>query len=159
LVNPRAADAAGGSNSLKRVRGWGQAARLVTDRARVEQGASLSAVAVNDRFLYYSLAYYGRDYFGRPGAAPLTYWMRTGRPENQAEASAPLTTADGSRVLAVAYEGWYVGEMTGDFARTLGREIDNIWLDPKHQRKMVMFVGEGFSPAPRDPVTGLPRRP
>jgi hypothetical protein len=50
-------------------------------------------------------------------------------------------------------------EMAGDFARTLGREIDTVWLDRKHQRKLVLFVGEGFRPAPRDPVSGLPRRP
>jgi 4-amino-4-deoxy-L-arabinose transferase-like glycosyltransferase len=159
LVNPRAMDAVGGSNSLKRVRGWAETARLVTDRARVEQGAGLSTVAVNNRFLYYALAYYGRDYFGRPGAPPLTYWLRTTRPENQAEANAPLDARDGKRVLAVAYEGWLLDEMTGDFPRVLGREIDSIWLDRKHQRRIVMFVGEDFRPAPRDPVSGLPRRP
>jgi 4-amino-4-deoxy-L-arabinose transferase-like glycosyltransferase len=159
LVNPRAMDALGGSNSLKRVRGWAQTARLVADRARVEKGAGLSTVAVNNRFLYYALAYYGRDYFGRPGAPPLTYWLRTTKPANQAEASAPLDTRDGRRVLAVAYEGWLLDEMTGDFERVLGREIDSVWLDRKHQRRIVMFVGEDFRPAPRDPVTGLPRRP
>lgn len=158
-VNPRAGDALGGSNGLKRLRGWAQTARLVTDRARVEEGAGLTAVAVNDRFLYYALAYYGRDYFGRPGAAPLAYWLRTGRPGNQAEASAPLGAQNGARVLGVAYEGWMLDEMTGDFARALGREIDSVWLDRKHQRKIVLFVGEGFRPAPRDPVSGLPRRP
>lgn len=159
VVNPRAIDAVGGSNSLKRVRGWEQAARLVTDRASVEEGGGLSAVAVNDRFLYYALAYYGRDYFGRPGAPPLVYWLRAASPANQAEASAPLDQRNGSRVLGVAYEGWHLDEMTGDFARILGREIDSVWLDPRHQRKMVLFVGEGFTPAPRDPVTGLPKRP
>jgi 4-amino-4-deoxy-L-arabinose transferase-like glycosyltransferase len=159
LVDPRAVDAIGGSNSLKRVRGWSQTARLVTDRARVEEAGGLSSVAVNNRFLYYALAYYGRDYFGRPGAPPLTYWLRTGKPANQAEASAPLDPGDGSRVLGVSYEGWRLDEMTGDFGRVLGREIDSIWLDRKHQRRLVMFVGEDFRPAPRDPVTGLPRRP
>jgi 4-amino-4-deoxy-L-arabinose transferase-like glycosyltransferase len=159
LVNPRAMDAIGGSNSLKRVRGWSETARLVTNRAVVEAGAGLSTVAVNNRFLYYALAYYGRDYFGRPGAAPLTYWLRTTKPANQAEANAPLNAEDGRRVLAVAYEGWLLDEMTGDFARVLGREIDSVWLDRKHQRKIVMFVGEDFRPAPRDPLTGLPRQP
>jgi hypothetical protein len=158
-VNPRVADALGGSNGLKRLRGWQQTARLVTDRARAEEPAGLSAVAVDNRFLYYALAYYGRDYFGRPGAAPLTYWLRIGRPANQAEASAPLDARHGARVLAVDYEGRMGEEMAGDFARTLGREIDTVWLDRKHQRKLVLFVGEGFRPAPRDPVSGLPRRP
>jgi hypothetical protein len=159
IVNPRIADALGGSNSLKRVRGWSQTAQLVTDRAQVEQGAGLSAVAVNDRFLYYALAYYGRDYFGRPGAPPLTYWLRRAAPANQAEASAPLGPRDGARVLAVAYEGWFADEMGGDFGHAVGREIDAVSLDAKHRRRIVMFVGEGFRAAPRDPVSGLPRRP
>jgi len=114
---------------------------------------------VNNRFLFNALAYYGRDYFGRPGSPPLTYWLLTTKAGNQAESSAPLDTSNGARVLAVAYEGWELDNMTGDFTRILGREIDSVWLDRKHQRKIVMFIGEGFRPAPRDPVTGLPIRP
>lgn len=158
LVQPKAADALGGSNSLKRLRGWSDAAKIVTERARVEQTAGLSAVAVNNRFLYYALAYYGRDYFRSPGAPPLTYWLLTGRPENQAETSAPLDAAHGARVLGVIYEGNYRELMLGDFTRVLGRELDTIVLDPKHRRKLELFVGEGFNPRPRtgpvsDPTT------
>lgn len=156
VTDPKIADTAGVSNGLKRLRGWSASAKLVTDRARIEEDSGLSSVAVNNRFLYYALAYYGRDYFGQPGAPPLTYWLRTGKPANQAEASAPLGEKSGVRVLAVAYEGWMVDEMTGDFSRVMGREIDSVWLDRKHRRKIVMFVGQGFHPAPRDPATGLP---
>jgi 4-amino-4-deoxy-L-arabinose transferase-like glycosyltransferase len=159
LVQPRTADALGGANSLKRLRGWSQTARLVTDRAKVEEDAGLSAVAVNNRFLYYALAYYGRDYFLRPGAPPLTYWLLTGKPANQAESSAPLDAKVGTRVLGVLYEGNYRSQMMGDFTRAIGREIDSISLDPRHQRRLEMFVGEGFRPQPRDPVSGLPKRP
>ena len=70
------ADSLGAANSLKR------AARLVADRRgwslrpRPRGGAGgLTAIAVNNRFLYYALAYYGRDYFGEPGAPPLTIWL------------------------------------------------------------------------------------
>ena len=157
LVQPRAADAVGAGNSLKRLRGWSATARLVTDRAKVEEDAGLSAIAVDDRFVFYSLAYYGRSYFGRPDAPPLVYWLLTGKPGNQAESSAPLTPKLGTRVLAVSFEGWHTREMADDFGRTLGRELDNVWLDRKHQRRIEMFVGYGFRPQPRDPVTGLPR--
>ena len=64
----------------------------------------LTAIAVNNRFLYYALAYYGRDYFSEPLAAPLKIWLRGTSAGNQAEASAPLTAANGQRVLAIAYE-------------------------------------------------------
>jgi hypothetical protein len=156
LVQPKVADAVGGSNSLKRLRGWSAAAKLVVDRARIEEDGGLTSVAVNNRFLYYALAYYGRDYFRAPGAPPLTYWLLTGKPENQAETSAPLDAKTGVRVLGVAFEGWHRAEMEGDFNRALGREIDNVYLDRKHSRRIEMFVGQGFNPKPRDPKTGLP---
>jgi 4-amino-4-deoxy-L-arabinose transferase-like glycosyltransferase len=159
LVDPRAGNALGAANSLKRLRGWSQTAKIVVDRARIESPAGLSAVAVNDRFTYYALAYYGRSYFGAPGAPPLVYWLLTGKPENQAEASAPLTPQLGKRVLAVAYEGWFLRDMEGDFSRALGHEIDSVFLDPKHQRRLELFVGEDFHAAPRDPLTGRPRPP
>jgi len=159
LVQPRAADALGGSNSLKRLRGWSQTAELVTERARVEAPAGLTAIAVNNRFTYYALAYYGRAYFREPGAAPLTSWMLTGKPENQAESSAPLDVAHGRRVLGVIYEGNHRDLMMGDFTRVLGRELDSVFLDRKHQRRIELFVGEGFNPRPRDPVTGRPTPP
>ena len=75
---------------------------------------------------------------------------------NQAEASAPLTRARGQRVLAVAYEGWFNAEMAADFAGVTAPEIDDVWLDRKHQRVLQMFVGEDFQPRPRNPKTGYP---
>ena len=159
LVQPRTADMLGAGNSLKRLRGWSATARLVTDRAKVEEDAGLSAVVVDDRFTFYSLAYYGRDYFGRPGAPQLIYWLLTGKPANQAEASAPLTAKLGTRVLGVSFEGWHTRLMMADFRRSLGREVDKVWLDRKHQRRIDMFVGQGFQPQPRDPVSGRRRPP
>jgi len=159
LVQPRTADILGAGNSLKRLRGWSEASRLITDRAMVEEPAGLSAVAVDDRFLFYSLAYYGRDYFRAPGAPPLVYWLLTGKPANQAESSAPLTPALGTRVLAVSNEGWHTKMMANDFAETKGPELDHVWLDRKRQRRIDMFVGLGFQPRPRDPRTGRPIPP
>ena len=125
-------------------------------RARVEEPAGLSAIAVNNRFLYDALAYYGRDYLREPLAPRLTIWVRGAAAGNQAEATAPLTPANGQRVLAVAYERWFDTEMARDFTRPLGVEIDDIWLDRKHRRVLETFVGEGFRPQPRDPKTGHP---
>lgn len=147
VLLPRLADHAGVANSFKRAKGWDQATRLVLQRAAAEPG--LTAIAVNNRFLYYALAYYGRDYFANPFNPPLRAWLIADHPQNQAEASAPLTPAAGGRVLAVAYEGWFLPQMTADFRATSGREIDSISLDRKHSRKLQMFVGEGFSPRPR----------
>jgi 4-amino-4-deoxy-L-arabinose transferase-like glycosyltransferase len=159
VVQPTVADAIGASNSLKRVRGWRATVQMITQRARAEGPGGLTAIAVNDRFLFYAMAYYGRDYLKRPGAPPLSYWLLTGEPENQAETNAPLTPALGGRVLAVSFKSRYVEAMMNDFARTSGRELDTISLDRKHARKLEMFIGEGFEPKPRDPVTGRPIPP
>ena len=156
VISPTLADRAGASNSLKRARGWRETADAVVRRARVEAPAGLTAIAVNNRFLFYALAYYARDYLAEPLAPKLTVWIRGTAPGNQAEAASPLTPALGQRVLAVANERWVDTEMARDFARVLGPEIDDVFLDRKHQRQTEMFVGEGFAPRPRYPKTGYP---
>ena len=155
-LQPRLGDDLGQANSLKRARGWDQTAEIVLRRARAEAPGGLSAIAVNNRFLYYSLAYYGRDYFREPLAAPLKMWIRGVGVGNQAEASAALTPADGQRVLLVAIEGWFDTEMTRDFATTADKELADVFLDRKHQRNLETFVGETFRRQPRDPLTGYP---
>jgi len=59
-------------------------------------------------------------------------------------------------VLVVANERWFDTEMARDFARVLGPELDDIFLDRRHRRQIEMFVGQGFAPKPRDPKTGYP---
>jgi 4-amino-4-deoxy-L-arabinose transferase-like glycosyltransferase len=155
-ISPALADRLGASNSLKRARGWRETAQAVVQRARVEAPAGLTAIAVNNRFLFYGLAYYARDYLAEPLAPKLTVWVRGTAAGNQAEAASPLTPALGRRVLAVANERWFDTEMARDFARVLAPEIDDIFLDRKHQRQIEMFVGESFAPQPRNPATGYP---
>jgi 4-amino-4-deoxy-L-arabinose transferase-like glycosyltransferase len=155
-LSPAAAEALGAANSFKRAKGWKTTTEMVIARVRVEEAVGLSAIAVNNRFLYYSMAYYGRDFFANPAAPPLKAWLLADVPRNQAETSAPLTPESGQRVLAVAYEGWRREEMMDDFAASGGLEIANISLDRKNRRRIEMFVGEGFAPKPRDPATGLP---
>jgi len=155
-VSPSLADRAGAANSLKRARGWRQTAEAVVRRARNEAPAGLSAIAVNNRFLFYSLAYYARDYLAEPLSPKLTMWIRGTGPGNQAEAQAPLTPALGQRVLVVANERWFDTEIARDFGRALGPELDDVFLDRRHQRQIEMFVGLGFAPKPRDAKTGYP---
>lgn len=156
VVSPALADRVGLANGLKRARGWEETTRIILDRAAREPG--LTAIAVNNRFLFYAIAYYGRDQLG-PGAPPLTSWLLMEGPRNQAETAAPLTPALGRKVLMVSYEGWRRREMEADFARAYDREIASVRLDPDHRRRVEMFTGERFSPRPRDPVSGLPTPP
>jgi len=156
VISPALADKVGLANGLKRARGWSQTADMILDRAFRER--DLTAIAVNNRFLFYATAYYGRDRLAELGV-PLASWLLMEGPRNQAETAAPLTPAIGRRVLMVSYEGWRRGEMEADFGRASGVEIGSVWLDRRHKRKIEMFVGEGFNPRPRDAVSGLPPRP
>lgn len=156
VASPSLADRVGLANGLKRARGWEQTANIILDRAEREPG--LTAIAVNNRFLFYAVSYYGRDRLGL-STPPLASWLLMEGPQNQAEITAPLTREIGGRVLMVSYEGWRREEMQADFARASGLEIASVWLDPKHKRKVEMFVGEAFAPRPRDEVSGLPTPP
>ena len=154
VTSPGFADRLGLANGLKRARGWSQTTDVILNRAALEPG--LTAIAVNNRFLFYAISYYGRD---RAGSPPLASWLLMDGPRNQAETTAPLTPAIGRRVLMVSYEGWRRAEMQADFAETHGIEIASIGLDRRRKRKIEMFVGEGFSPRPRDLLSGRPTPP
>ena len=154
-ASPAVAGALGLDNGFKRARGWSATAEAVA--RRVQAGPGWSAVATDNRFLFNALAYYGRDVFGRPGSPPLTIWVRKAGPENQAETTAPLTAAAGGRVLVVSIVPDYRPLMARDFQgwRFLGAEEPR--LDRKRTREVAFFAASGYRPAPRDPVTGLPR--
>jgi len=161
MVNPKAADLTGLSNGFKRVRGWDQTVQAIIDRTREEQAlrGEVSAVAMDDRFVYNAAAYYGRDYFGQPGAPPLRMWVHEAHPQNQAETEAPLDAHYGRRALIVSLEGGYRPEIEQDFKATSGLQIARVRLDKKRSRRIDLFVAEGFAPLPRDPLTGLPPEP
>lgn len=161
VLNQDFADRVGLSNSFKRAKGWEQLTEQIGERALREPRGSLTAIAVNDRFLFNAAAYYGRDYFGRNGEPPLKMWVREAHPQNQAETVAPLTIANGKRVLAVALEQVYRDEMAADFGKVSNEQIISVWLDRKRKRRAELFIGEAFTPAPRDPVSGkpIPKRP
>jgi 4-amino-4-deoxy-L-arabinose transferase-like glycosyltransferase len=156
-LRPGLAEPLGISNSFKRAKGWAAITERIVERAQL--AGPYTAVAVNDRFLFNAAAYYGRDYFGAPGTPPLVMWLRAASPQNQAETTAPLTTGNGGRVLAVALEQTWRDEMVADFAATSGREIFSVRLDEKRRRRAEIFNGERYAPRPRDPRTGLPTPP
>jgi 4-amino-4-deoxy-L-arabinose transferase-like glycosyltransferase len=161
-ADPTIADRLGRSNDIKRVRGWARMTEEVVRRTRLEQlNGGLSAVAVDDRFLFNSLSYYGRDFFGGPDAPPLRVWLRHGHAGNQAEATAPLTPVLGRRVLAVSIEGIQAPRIAADFRTARTVEIVSLLLSPKcrfktgekpekfdHRcrRRATLMLGEDFRP-------------
>jgi 4-amino-4-deoxy-L-arabinose transferase-like glycosyltransferase len=156
-LRPELAEPVGLANGFKRAKGWAELTDAVLERASL--AGPYSAIAVNDRFAFNAMAYYGRGYFAEPGAPPLVMWLRAATAQNQAETEAPLTRANGSRVLGVALEKTWRDEMVADFQAVSGREIVSTRLDRKNRRSAELFNGERFAPRPRDPRTGLPTPP
>jgi hypothetical protein len=147
VAAPKTADAMGAANSFKRARGWQESVEAITRLARIDP--SITAVAVDNRFLFNEAAYYGRDFFAGPGAPPLTMWVSGPVARNQAEAEAPLTPALGARVLGASHEGVYRDRMIADFQAAKVVEIARVRLDPKHYRRVELLMGEGFKPRAR----------
>lgn len=152
---PTLADRAGLGGSFKRVRGWETGAERILEAAdRLGPGA---VIATDDRFLYNSLAYYGRDRLAAPGAPDLAMWVREAHANNQAEAVDPLTVAQGQRpVLMASIETRFRHEFVADFSAFDGWTDASVRLDPTRTRDLAIGVGHGFQPRPRDPETGLP---
>lgn len=166
-ANPRIVDQLAMSNSIKRLRGWEEASEIVIDRARTEAlNGGVTAIAVEDRFLFNSLAYYGRDFFAEPGAPPLTIWVRD-KAGNQAEAEAPLTPAKGGRVVVAILDdrkGARQARIAADFRKADVIDVQRLTLsipckgkpgesDAKYDhrcvRRVTLMLGEGFAPVER----------
>jgi hypothetical protein len=126
--------------------------------ARAAAHPDLSAIAVDDRFLFNAMAYYGRDRLAA-GAPPLTAWVREATPQNQAESTHPLTPALGRRVLVASLVEDFRPEIRRDFGRTFGAMETAVRLDEERTRTVETFIAEGYAPRPRDPRTGLPVSP
>jgi len=167
-ANPRIMDQLGRSNDIKRVRGWEQMTEAVIRRAETEAvNGGLTAIAVDDRFMFNAMAYYGRDYFARPGSPPLKIWVK-GKAGNQAETESPLTPAVGRRVLIAALEdreGRKVARIGADFRASEPVEIVSVLLSPncgakraetgekfdhRCRRRATLILGEGFAPVARE---------
>lgn len=139
-------------NALKRVRGWRASTDAVLARAAAEP--DLTALAVDDRFLFNAMAYYGRDRL--PASAPLVIWVREAGAQNEAESSRPLTPALGGRVLVASLNADYRPEIERDFGAVSSASAASVPLDRGRSREVTLLVGEHFAPLPRDPTSGLP---
>jgi len=146
LTHPKLADSVGLANALKRLRGWREMAEQFVQQGQIEALAGpLTAAAVDDRFLFNEMAYYGRNYFGGTGP-PLRAWTGGAPAEDEAERAFPLTVAEGGRVLVGSLEGFRTKTIMAAFARTGDLAISEVRLDPRHGRRLDIFVGEGLRP-------------
>lgn len=161
MVSPAVADELGLGSALKRARGRAAEARLVVEQlARAQASGPVTAVAVDRRFEFNTLAYYGRQVFAARGSPPLRIWVRESRPHNQAELESPLRKGpEGARVLFFNYIDTFAAEARRDFRRVEADQAASVPLDRKGRRNLSVFVGRDFTPRPRPRVSGLPTPP
>jgi hypothetical protein len=144
---PQLADRVGLSSALRGVRGGREMTAQIVNRARVEimTGDPLSAVAIDERELFNTAAYYGRDFFGVAGP-PLVAWKADLAPRNEGELVSPLTPALGAHVLMVSRDGANTAAMQAQFQHVGGVALAEVWTDRTHTLQAQMFVGDGFTP-------------
>jgi 4-amino-4-deoxy-L-arabinose transferase-like glycosyltransferase len=138
---PQIGDEAGFARRFNRIRGWDQVAQGVG--RVVEAEAGLTAVAVDDRYMFNEIAYYGRRWLAAPGAPPLRMRPPVGPALNEAELSAPLKTSEGAHVL-IAEDLSKPQKLTGDFDHVAPRGGIHVPLDGKHPRDVGLYLGAGF---------------
>ncbi len=113
VIIPGAADHAGLSNSLKRMRGWPETRALITAQYKDgHDGHIFSHIMTDNRRVFFGLNYYGLN-----DIAPLTMWRYKATPQNQAELKHALEDGADGPVLIIAYFDTYEPELREDFAR------------------------------------------
>ncbi|WP_395647007.1 ArnT family glycosyltransferase [Terricaulis sp.] len=143
------------ATQIKNVRnsvGWEETAQEIAVRAMPEPGQPpYTAVLVDDRELYFELAYYWRH--ARRANAPLPpvrMWLLRGSAHNSAEAADPMRPEEGARVLVVHATPGYIPFLSGDFTAFRNVEHLQVPLGAGRTRDLELSIGEGFAPAPRD---------
>ena len=147
---PSIVDSAGFGRRLARQRGWAETAVFVAGAARASEP---SAVAVEDRYLFNELAYYGRGYFDRAGAALLRMRPAPVRALNEAELSSALRPGEAGRVLVAETAGLPPTPMLpGDFSAIRPAGDRTIALGGGKTRQVQLWLGTGYQrPASRGP--------
>lgn len=143
------------SNYVKGVRtsrAWEETAAEIARRATPRPGeAPFTALLVDDRAAYFELSYYWRR-LRREGAPlpPVRMWLLHGEARNSAEATDPMRSEEGGRVLVLHMKPDYLPLVAGDF--TVFRTVEplRIPLGGDYERQIEISVGEGFAPVPRD---------
>ena len=146
LLSPQLVNTFGMANSVKRLRGWPETVATVSQYAQSgHQGKTFTAVATDNRLVFYDLYYYGIE--NRTGL-PLRMWLHTARANNHAEATAPLTpsSAQDSPVLFLNYYRNYGEKLREDFARIYELQPIEIDLGGGKIRNLKVWAGYGYTP-------------
>lgn len=141
VITPGAADRAGLSNSLKRLRAWPQTSALIAAQYhKGHAGQDFSHIMVDNRRVFFGLNYYGLS-----GAAPLKIWRYKAAPQNQAELKHALPDQTEGPVLIIAYFDKYEPELREDFARLAPLPDMTLELGGGLQRRYKVWAGYHYT--------------
>lgn len=140
-VAPGVADALGGANAFKRVRGWEATAQALSAAA---VAGGYRTVMVDSRLLWHAL-----DYYGGPPDRPVRMWLRTGVAQSQAETVAPMQAGAADPVLVVSIRPDQETEIARDFGRFRALGVQRIDLGGGKTRDLHLYAGSRFAPVPR----------
>jgi 4-amino-4-deoxy-L-arabinose transferase-like glycosyltransferase len=141
VLIPGAADKAGLSNSLKRLRGWPETAALIAAQYDAgHEGQKFSHIMVDNRRVFFGLNYYGLN-----DNAALTMWRQKAAPQNQAELKHPLPHKTKGPVLIIVYFDKYEPELRQDFERLTALPPIELGLGGGKRRQYKVWAGYNYS--------------
>lgn len=141
MMSPSLTDAAGLTNSAKRLRKWPETVQLVESiYAKGHQGKAFETLAIDKRIIFYDL-----NYYGLAEKLPMKMWMYEAAPANHAELTYPLPAQEGP-ILVVNYYDHYEDELREDFARLERLPDVDIDLGGGKRRKLRVWAGYDYVP-------------
>jgi 4-amino-4-deoxy-L-arabinose transferase-like glycosyltransferase len=166
---PTFANSLGQGNALKRVRGWPQTERMIANTANAgHEGKAFSAVATDNRLVFYDLLYYGIE---QDTGLDLRMWRNTSRINHHAEATASLRASkmqDGPVLIVNYYRDCedetqdkvaacigrihergkltYAEKLRADFARLEKLPPLILYLGGGETRRLNLWAGYGYTP-------------
>ncbi len=166
---PSFANMVGQANAFKRVRGWPETEAIIVETVKAgHDGNAFTAIATDNRLVFYDLLYYGLE---RDTGLPLRMWRNTNRISHHAEATASLLASESSDgpILIINYyrdcedvpkdefracvqavhaqdKLTYAEKLTADFKRLEKLPMLELDLGGGKTRKLNLWAGYGYTP-------------
>jgi hypothetical protein len=95
--------------------------------------------------------WHGVDYYGRnTPLPPIRAWRVGETPRSTAEELGTMQPGEDERVLVLSDNGDYAAHIEADFASIKPAGEIVVPLGGGRQRRLVLFLGSGYDPLPRD---------
>ena len=145
-LSPKFADSMGQANAFKRLRAWPETSAAIIATAKAGyNGQPYSAIATDNRLVFYDLLYYGVE---EKSGIPLAMWLLKAGAHNHAEATKPLPASDenSNPVLIVNHYKDYEDKFRADFKRLEYIGKIETPLGGGKTRTLYLWAGWGYSP-------------